>query len=293
MRRLFLLLLLLLPVGATHAADAPQTVVAGEYGLAAGLTAIQESVGTRIVVGAEGRDARKAVEAVMASHPSLQIELMSLDRYDNDTLRLRHRMRRHDVACGVRVLSASPSKWHLVGVGSCGNEWVRISSPEEDVASSRPLWMVVNGEHGLAVGLSAIQERVGTEVLVSAEGREAHGAVQALIVRRPGLQIRPVYLIGGHDYTCQLHEEMWRYDLACGLRVFPVSSTQWKIVGVGQCGDDWADIPADVVVLAFPSPQEYQASSEEPNTEKAAKRVETCLDILDILGEIQDCLCPW
>jgi len=121
--------------------------------------------------------------------------------------------------------------------------------------------VVVDGERGLALRLAAIQERVGWEVVVGAEGREARRAIETLIVRRPWLQIRPVYLSGGGDKTRRLRKEMERYDLACGLRVLPVSSsTEWLIIAVGQCGDDWADIPAGPMVLS-PSPEEKASST--------------------------------
>jgi hypothetical protein len=200
----------------------------GEQGLAAGLSAVQEGVGTGIVVGAGGRDAHRAVKAVMASDPTLRIHLLFVDRYGTDTRELRLVMRRHDLPCGVLVLPASPGRWRLVGVGQC------VSAP-----ASESFQRVVTGAHGLAVAVSAIQELVGTKVLVAAEGREARKAVESLIDRRPGLQIAPLYLRGDGDHTRRVRKEMLRHNLACGLRVLPFSSTQWKIIGVGECGEEY------------------------------------------------------
>jgi len=273
--RWLLLVLLLLPVLA-HASVVPEIVMEGEQGLAAGLSAIQEGVGTGIVVGAGGRDARRAVKAVMAADPTLRIHLWTVDRYGTNPRALLRLMGRYDLPCGVLVLPASPGRWRLVGVGRC------VSAP-----ASESFKRVVAGEPGLAVGLSAIQERVGTKVLVAAEGREARKAVEFVIVHGPGLQIAPLYLHGDADRTRRVREEMLRYNLVCGLRVLPFSSTRWKIIGVGECGD-WNDLPAEVDVLV-PSFQAY----EDWNTERPHVEAGNLLEVLEVVGDIGGEILSW
>jgi len=268
MRWLFLLLLFF-PLTAARASVVPEIVMEGEEGLAEGLSAIQEGVGTEIVVGAGGRAARWAVKEAMDLDPTLRIHLRTLDRYGTNLRGLLALMGRYDLTCGVLVLPDAPGRWRLVGVGQC------VSAPAPE--SFR---RVVMGEHGLAVGLSAIQERVGKEVLVAAEGREARRAVGSATVDAPGLQSAPLVLHGDGDHESRIRREMLRRDLACGLRVAPFSPSQWKIVGVGECGD-WDDLPAEVDVLV-PSFQSYADwCAERPPVEAGS-----LVDVLEVAGAV-------
>ena len=110
---------------------------------------------------------------------------------------------------------------------------------------------------------------------------------EACIVHGPGLQIAPLYLHGDADRTRRVREEMLQHNLACGLRVLPFSSTRWKIIGVGECGD-WDDLPAEVDVLV-PSFQAY----EDWNTERPHVEAGNLLEVLEVVGDIGGEILSW